>query len=889
VPKPRPAPGAASQIPAPPPPQAPAIGFQTNLEYDPRIDLKTDFVAVHKHGASWEEIDRAMQSWKTAGYAVHRMFFIGSDAGQTYTSGRADGTPHPGDVEMDASGAPIAIGDRPYMVPTAGWLNYLKEHIRRAIDSGAEAIWPEEPLLHAAGGYSPAFKEAWQELYRAPWEPQDSSPTAFFKSSRLKADLYLRAVDELLRYTKEYAQEKGRPVRFLLPVHSAVSYASWNLVFPHASASRLPVDGVVAQVWTGPARYPVTYEGKTEPDVFASSWMLYSYFANLMDGQGGKSLYFLADPVEDDPGSTWAQYQKWYRAGLSASLFFPQPNGYEVMPWPDRIYLPGYRMGEGTPGPAPYLRTLSNVIGAQKELPASQPYEWMGGTRGIGVITLDTMMWQRGGPQGSSMRSLHGLVMPLLKRGVPVEIVPGERVGDREYLARFKVLLLSYDMQKPLGPEIDEALAEWVKAGGALVLLGGEDAYNTIGEWWSRLGFTGPTDHLLRQCGVAVDVPVRKVRNGSDRYTEVLKADGAYRTLENRRTYTLPLAPYVKQGQPVFVRFSDLFPQDGWGAWLGRVRVVEGGRVRADFTAGSAAERPFLMEDHGSTPTDRSRFADADGAFVYRFNRLGPDAVLELELGNQFRIGVAGGPDPAPSLQPVGSTLPALKVGAGYPLVSYQLSGATALYRVTGDEGAPAWWSRAGNGYVYYCGVPAAFGADSPAGGDLVRALTRSACERQGLQYTEAALAVRRGAYVIAHALGRTTQLKGTYVDLFDPDLKLAEDPQLPYREPVLYKQVQLLSRIPLLLHATHRATLLEGSAGRMRLRLEGPRDTTGVARIYTAGMSIAGIEATDSTGRRINVDNRLDGRTLLLRYPQQTGWLTLTVRWIRPEARLTK
>jgi hypothetical protein len=323
------------------------------------------------------------------------------------------------------------------------------------------------------------------------------------------------------------------------------------------------------------------------------------------------------------------------------------------------------------------------------------------------------------------MRSLHGLALPLLKRGVPAEIVPAERVAEPGGLNRYKVLLLSYDMQKPLSAEMDLGLAAWVRAGGTLIVLGGEDAYNQIGEWWDRSGFPGPTDHLLRQCGARVEVPLRSVRNPGRRYTDALKSEGRLRSLENRKVYTLPLAPFHAEGKPVYVRFADLFPDDAWGAWVGRVRVVEGGRVRADFTAGSVAERPFLVEDIGSQTGSGHRFADRDASFVYRFNRLGPDARLELELGNQFQVSVAAGADPAVVLEPTGVGLPALTVGSSYPVVTYPLAGAEALYKVKGEDAAPAWVSPSGQGAVIYCGVPAAFGADSAAGADLVRGLVK--------------------------------------------------------------------------------------------------------------------------------------------------------------------
>jgi hypothetical protein len=863
--------------------------FQTNLPYDPRIDLKTDLVTIHRHGAPPEEIDRTIQSWKAAGYPVHRMFFIGSDAGARYTGGKVDGMPHPDEVEMDAAGKPIMIGDRPYMVPTEGWLNYLKDQIRRSIDAGAEGIWPEEPLMHGRSGYSPAFKAAWQQLYQAPWRDPQESPASYYRASRLKADLYLRAVDELLRYTKAYAKEKGRDVKFILPVHSPISYAASDLIFPHAAASRLPIDGMIAQVWTGPARIPATYEGKPEPHLFENSWLMYSYFANLLEGQPEKSLYLLADPVEDDPGFSWPEYEKWYKSGLAASLLFPQARGFEVMPWPDRIYLPGAATAGGVPAPPSYLTQLSNLAGTLRDIPATGAMEWSGGSRGIGVLTLDTMMWQRGGPQGSSMRSFHGLALPLLKRGIPVEVVPAERVSDNGYLSRFKVLLISYDMQKPLGPEVNQGLAAWVRAGGVLVVLGGGDSYTDVGEWWSRSGYAGPTDHLLKVCGAGVEVPLRAVQSGASRFQEHLRAEAPVQGLENRKVYSIPLASLQAGGKPVYLRFTDRFPRDGWGAWLGRVRVLEGGKVRADFRGGSVAERPFLAEDLGSQAGKGHRYADGDASFTYRFNQLGPGAVLELELGNQFQVSVAVGADPAVTLQSTVEGLPEQHVASSYPVVSYPLTGAEPLYRAAGTETVPAWTSPSGSGTVVYCGVPAAYGADSAAGAELVRSLTRLACLKAKAEFREGPVVARRGPYVVAHALGRTMQLKGQFINLFDPDLPLVMNPELPYREPVLYKEVRLITRVPTLLHGSNRVTVLEQSAARLRVKLDGPQDTRGIVRIFPAGMSIAGIEAVDSSGAAAKVQARIEGRTIRISYTQQATGLNLTVRWVRPEARLTK
>ena len=864
--------------------------LQTAALYDPRIDLKTDWAVVDGAGAAWEDIDRTVQSWRTAGYPVHRMFSTRSDAGSRYTGGKPDGALHADEVETDVTGARIAVGGRAAMLPTEGWLAFLKEHVRRAIDSGAQGVWPEEPELHAASGYSPAFKAAWQNAYQTPWEPPNSSPAAYFRASRLKADLTLRAVDELLRFTRASATERGRDVKFILPVQSPVACAESGLIFPHAAAARLPLDGIAAQFGTGAAGAPWTYEGRTESGHFENTWMAYAGQAGLTDGLPERPFLYLPAPVQESEGFTWEEYERRCRSLVCTSLMFLQSGGFGGAPWPERLYLPTQGAGQqtgATVAPVALRTRMSGLVSALTEMPAQ--IEWSGATRGVGVLTLDTMMWQRGGPQGSSLRSLHGLVLPLLKRGIPVELVPMERLPDRGVLSRFKVLLLSYDMQKPLGPELHQPLAAWVRAGGALVLMGGADAYNDVGEWWTRSGYPSPQEHLLRECGVAADLPHRVVTGAAARYVSAMEADGDFRALENRRTYRLPLTGRIPSGQTVYLRFSDSRPADGWGAWLGRVRVLQGGRLRADFVAGSAAERPFLAEETGSRAGQDHRSAGAEAAFVYRFRDLGPDAVFELEMGNQFRVSIAAGVDPSLSFRPLAPGFPALRAGSAYRAVGYPLSGAEPLYQTPEPPASPAWSSAAGSGVVLFCGLPAAFGADSAAGADLVRALVRQACARVSVPYTEGPIIARRGPYVVAHALDRTVDLKGAYIDLFKQDLPLVENPRLPYREPALFKQASLLTRIPTLLHGTHRVRLLETGAGRTRLLLDGPEETPGVLRFFPAGMSLAGIQALDPNGQVVDVDAAVEGRTLRIRYPQRAQGITLTLRWIRPEARLTK
>lgn len=883
---------AVSDAAAPAPPGAPArkpgafaTAFQTNLDYDPRVDLKADVVFVHQHGRKLEEIGASIASWKQAGYTVYRMFFIGADPGGYYTTGKHDGQPHEEIIERNAAGDPIAIGNRPYVIPDAGWINYLKTLIRRAIDAGASGILPEEPLLHAAGGYSEAFKRAWKERYGSDWQAPNSSPAVFFQASKLKAELYHRATTELLEFTREYAKAKGRQVQFILPVHSPVGYANWKLVYPTARAVQLPLDGYIAQVWTGPARFPLMHAGRERTDVFQQSWLLYSSSVNLLRGSK-KPLYLLADPVEDDPNFSWDQYRKWYEQGLAASLLFPA-DGYEVLPWPDRVYLPGYSTGGKTPAPAPYLAELGNLRAVLADLAGKDALDWGETTLGVGVLSGDTLMWQRGGPQGSSVRSLQGLVTPLLADGIPVQIVPLERAGDPRLLLRFQILLLSYDAFKPLSPDAHVALAQWTRQGGVLIVFAGADGYDDIPSWWREAGFNAPHEHLFQLCELGVKPAGRQVRLGLPRFEPHLAETKRVRDLSNRENRTIPIGKLAAEGQPVYVRFADAFPEDGWGSRLGRVIVREGKKIRADFKPGSVVEKLFLTEDLGSQLGKDYRFADGERSFTYRFNRLKPETTLEVDLGNQFQVTVAVGEPPQVKLRTTIASLKSLEVPRRYPVTSYPLLLGQPLYQIEDDPArGVAWASPSGQGRVLFCGLPAAFGAETAAGADLVRSLVRLSAKRYAKMpyHRRSAWIVRRKPYVIAAGLTGRTKLRGVYLNLLDPEMPLLDEIEVARGEVAILKDVRDLMRgnVPRVLHATHRARVVASNQLVTEIRLAGPEGSPGILRLFPANKTLREHRAIDADGKPVEVEIVRQARTLLVRYPQKAKGFKLTLRWTR-------
>jgi hypothetical protein len=128
------------------------------------------------------------------------------------------------------------------------------------------------------------------------------------------------------------------------------------------------------------------------------------------------------------------------------------------------------------------------------------------------------MMFERADPQPSDqyLGSFYGLALPLILRGVPVEPVqiessatPGSGPGSGPgFLSRYRLLLLTYEGQKPPTPALHLALARWVRAGGALVVVDNDDdPYNQVREWWNSTPntFATPRQHLFAQLGIPAD------------------------------------------------------------------------------------------------------------------------------------------------------------------------------------------------------------------------------------------------------------------------------------------------------------------------------------------------------------------------------------------------
>lgn len=498
--------------------------FQTSRAWRPTIDNRADAVMVYGVGGNPSDKDRGnasveerLKSWKDRGYTTHFMTGIAWGQYQDYFTGKWDGKWHLDEGQVQASGDTIWHGRLvPYIVPTENYLAYFKEkHIKRVIDAGVDAIFLEEPEFWARAGYSEAFKREWETYYGTPWRPQHESPEATYLSGKLKYHLYYRALEEAFTYAKEYGKSKGMDVKCYVPTHSLLNYSQWQIVSPEASLASLPcVDGYIAQVWTGTSREPDFYNGVLKERVFETAFLEYGCMQS-MTAPTGRRVWFLTDPIEDR-ARDWEDYRRNYHATFTAQLLYPGIADYEIMPWPERIYEGLYRKDatsdERIRIPKDYSTMMQVMTGALQRIPVST--NRVTGSHGISVMMANSLMFQRfpthDGYEDPQLSNFYGLAMPLLKKGIPVEITHFENVGFNKTLAEVKVLLMSYSNMKPLDPKTHRQLAAWVKQGGVLLYSGRDnDPFQTVSEWWNTgdNAFAAPSDHLFGLMGIEAGAP----------------------------------------------------------------------------------------------------------------------------------------------------------------------------------------------------------------------------------------------------------------------------------------------------------------------------------------------------------------------------------------------
>ena len=490
-------------------------GVQEVQDYRPEFDVQCDFVMVY----GFHNLEQRVKHYKEHGYIVHLMTGVSWGEYQDYLYGKFDGVDHHDEGQVNHDGNEINHGkDVPYMVPSVSFASYLAHNLKKAVDAGVEAIHLEEPEFWVNAGYSEAFKREWQIYYKEPWQRPDSTAEAQYRASKLKRYLYTRTLDRLCSVLKEYAMNKyGRLLRFYVPTHSLVNYSQWKIVSPESALVDLPtIDGYIAQIWTGTSRTANCYRGAVKERTLETAICEYGIMQELVRGTGRK-MWYLHDPVEDDPRHTWRDYRYNYYRTVIASLFQPEIGTFEVAPWPSRVMLGSHKSEDGKTDefiPPEYKTNLLTVMHTLRDM-EGQPAQWLSDTREVGIMLADSAMYQRVYPEGDPAREesqtvlwspFYGLSLPLIKQGLfvrPVQLDNVRRYAG--YLNSYRTLVLSYEFMKPDSPDMHNAIASWVQEGGALMVVGdGSDSFHDIRAWWNQSGadYNNPTEHLYECLGL---------------------------------------------------------------------------------------------------------------------------------------------------------------------------------------------------------------------------------------------------------------------------------------------------------------------------------------------------------------------------------------------------
>lgn len=852
-------------------PHQPHTSFQTPTGYLRENDIRTDAVIVYTDKKS------EIQSWAERGYVVQTMY--GFRTGPDYIK------MHPEEGQTLADGEILTCGPGSYyMVPTQNRISAALGYFQNAIENGSVAIIPEEPEFFIQTGYSDAFKQEWKAYYGEPWKDQVSSIEARWKSSRLKGYLEYRMVKCILNH----AQARSPSVVRMIAAHSAVNYYNWGIIYPHYECMMIPeLQEMIGQVWTGTARTPCRYEGVSAERTFENAYLEYASLWNLMRNTG-KRLWFLMDPLEDNPDRSMEDYQSNYEHTLVASLMFPGVDEYEVMPWPTRIF------GRV---PADFATKIMTIVTMLGDIHNQRYFVLDAGTRGIATFVADSMAWQRGEPHSSNFDCFYGLTLPLLMKGIPVQVAQLERTPESKYLDEYKVLLLSYDIMKPMDPSYNIALSDWTRQGGTLILFGGTDAYNDLPEWWKKAGFRSPMEHLLAQLGINIE---DTASFGQNMYFDILaREDKPIRTVENRREYILDVSKYIREGK-VYIMFEDSQKGDGWGPSIFNVKLMVNGKVVTAFNPGTDTERAHMFSDVGSIYNGVQRFADGTAYWIYRFDipsakeedrnvssKTNEEKVqLVLDMGNQFQVSAASGP-PQHIFRGCGNSalvkrFPRFAVPTCEAVTAYKTL-ATPLYTVSKTPFVPFFEQKVGAGTVIFVGIAPSFFASSKEAADILRAIVAYGCARAGVDYREQSyMKIRRGRYLAIRTFDKALRLHGNFVDVLDPRIPVLTDPEIPRQALSVLADVtdSLKDSRPRILLTSDR---IEGSVEKStetQLFVTGPLHNKGVVRLSTGNKRIQTIIVRDTMEKAVPFTYEIENDTLFVNYDSLPDGVVILITW---------
>lgn len=134
--------------------------------------------------------------------------------------------------------------------------------------------------------------------------------------------------------------------------------------------------------------------------------------------------------------------------------------------------------------------------------------------------------------------------------------------------------------------------------------------------------------------------PSNTVQTANVPWTTLLQVTQPITDASNKATYTADLSALLGSG-PVYVRYQDAYPNDGWGPSVSQVTIAADGNVIASFQPGTDAELPFLFDaDSSQLASGGWRFADGNNYFIYKFTPPSGTKALTLStaMWNEYLV-----------------------------------------------------------------------------------------------------------------------------------------------------------------------------------------------------------------------------------------------------------
>lgn len=198
------------------------------------------------------------------------------------------------------------------------------------------------------------------------------------------------------------------------------------------------------------------------------------------------------------------------------------------------------------------------------------------------------------------------------------------------------------------------------------------------------------------------------------------------------------------------------------------------------------------------------------------------------------------------------------------------------------DGNPVVWASGVDNGNVIYAGIPASYFSSSEDGTRLLEYIAAYSMKKAGAKYIEQPYYVmERGPFTAIRTLSKEYQLKGTYVDLLTPNLKVLTDPVIqPNTCSFLRKFMPGNSNIPRVMAASGRIRAVVESKKTTSVFMKAPSSTNGVVRFWKGSRMLKTAHAFTDRGENLAVDYRIEGNTIMLRFPNDSDGVVVRVDW---------